>query len=87
MDENYSYIDAGFSPFLIRSIDDSGQTNLGQVEAIQVNRELNYDQSPTTGQLGAITRIGNIVLDGVKGRITILDDNQNEVVWIGDIDA
>lgn len=84
MDENYSYDRAGFSPFLTRSIDDRAGGNLDALssEALANNRELNYDQSPTTGFLGSTLRLGNINLDGVSGEITVVDDAQNEVVRV-----
>ena len=81
---SYSYINAGFDPFFSRSIDSNGSLNLDQTVALQAtNREINYDQSQTTGSLGSITRVGNIQLDGVAGRISIYDDNGNEVVRLG----
>lgn len=85
----YDYSTVGFSPFLTRSIDDVGLTNLDQIAASaqQTTRELNYDQSATTGSLGSFLRIGSIILDGAKGRITIVDENGKEAVWIGDIDG
>ena len=85
--KDYSYVDAGFSTFLTRSIDDTAAVTLGDMstQALSTNREINYDQSQTTGSLGSSTRIGNIDLDGVKGRITIFDENNREVVWIGNI--
>lgn len=83
----YDYQAAGFSAFLTRSIDDSAALNLDALSSSvqQSTREVNYDHSPTTGGLGSIIRIGNIQLDGVTGRISIYDSNNNEVVRIGEL--
>lgn len=82
----FDYTSSGFSEFLTRSIDDSiNAPNLDAVaSSTQLSsREVNYDQSPTTGALGSVIRIGNIQIDGVTGRISIFDDNNNEVTRIG----
>lgn len=90
-DGNYDYLSAGFGPFLTRSIDDIGEVNLDNATDMASvrggSRELNYDQTQTTGSLGSIVQVGSIQIDGVKGRITIYDDDGNEAVWIGDIDG
>jgi len=85
MSQNHDYTDAGFSPFMTRSIDETGASNLdGESQVSQLgSREMNYDQSPTTGNLGSVIQIGNIKIDGVTGRISIYDDNGNEVTRIG----
>ena len=85
MSQNHDYTDAGFSPFMTRSIDETGAADLdGEAQVAQMNsREINYDQSPVTGSLGSVIQIGNIKIDGVTGRISIYDDNGNEVTRIG----
>lgn len=75
---DYDYLAAGFNPFMSRSIDAAA--------AIAVPsgvREINYDQQQVSGSLGSTLRVGNISIDGVTGRISIYDDNTNEVVRIG----
>lgn len=88
MDSNYSYTSAGFSPFLTRSIDDSNAGNLDLLASSVQTRtqDINYDQIQQSGGWGSSVRIGNILLDGVKGRISIFDDTNNEGVRLGDLD-
>lgn len=89
--QSYTYKDAGFSAFLRRSIDSSPTpaTTLQQYarNAQQTSRAINFDNSPTSGQLADVTRIGDgIVLDGNKGRISIVDKEGNENVRLGNLD-
>lgn len=86
--KQYDYISAGFSPFLTRSIDDVGGLNLdGSTDIANVStREINYDQSQMTGSYGSIAQFGNVQIDGVKGRVSIYDDNGNEVLRLGELD-
>lgn len=88
-DATYDYQAAGFSAFLTRSIDDSPALNLDSLSSSvqQSTREVNYDQSPTTGGLGSVLRIGNIQLDGITGRISVYDSNNNEVLRLGELDG
>jgi hypothetical protein len=81
----YDYTNAGFDPFLTRSIDTIGAPNLQLTGDAAPSQELNYDQSQTSGSLGSALQIGNIILDGTTGRISIIDENGNTVVEIGDI--
>lgn len=80
---DYDYTDAGFSPFFTKSIDDNGSLNLDMSGSTNQSRELNYDQSPQTGSPGDKLVIGNIVIDGVEGRLSIFDENKNEIVRLG----
>lgn len=86
----YSYKDAGFSAFLRRSIDSPAQpaTTLQQYarSAQQMTRSINFDNSPVSGQLAGITKVGeNIVLDGNIGRISVLNEG-DQVVALGNVD-
>lgn len=84
MIKDYSYEDAGFSPFLSRSIDDQGAVNLDDLAGAPrtYSRELNYDQSPTSGSVGSAFKAGAIEVDGVRGEILVRDDSDEEIVRI-----
>jgi hypothetical protein len=47
---------------------------------------MRYDSAQISGMLGDTLRIGNIGLDGTKGRISVFDENNNEVVRIGNLE-
>lgn len=85
-DQPYDYTTAGFDSFLTRSIDSTGTLNLAQATVSQT-QEINYDQSPASGSLGNILKIGNIQLDGSSGIISILDENGLEAIRIGNLDG
>lgn len=79
---DYDYTTAGFDGFLSRSIDDLVQVNLdspGPTSTAQA-----YDRAQVSGAVGNTIRVGSILIDGVKGRISIYD-NDNEVVRIGEL--
>lgn len=85
-DYDYDYESAGFDSFLTRSIDSqSGNLTLASSEDIGYSRQVNYDQNQVTGSLGDTLQIGNIQINGVEGRISIFDGDQNEVVRIGSL--
>lgn len=79
----YTYANAGFDGFLSRSIDASNSPNLGVLPPINTGQQLNYDQMQVTGALGDHLQIGNITLDGGNGRISIFDNEGNEIVRLG----
>lgn len=81
---NDDYEQAGFDGFLSRSIDDVQQTNLESTGPIST--QVRFDASQISGSLGDQLTIGNIKLDGVKGRISVYDDSNNEVIRIGELD-
>ena len=84
----YDYTDAGFGPFLTRSIDDNSAStldHLSDIESSAASRIANYDQVQVSGALGDILAIGNIHIDGVSGKISIYDDDGNEVVRVGEL--
>jgi hypothetical protein len=87
MDPNldYDYSAAGFDAFMDRSIDASGTSGLDN--EVYQTRETNYDAGGSSGSLGDSLRVGNIKLDGVNGRISVYDDQGNEVVRIGELDG
>lgn len=81
----YTYEDAGFNNFLLRSIDSGSPTTLQQAENSRPRRDINFDQSGISGALGDRIAIGSVTIDGVNGRITITDENAAEVVRIGNL--
>ena len=82
-DRPYDYTEAGFDAFLSRSIDNLSQINLDS-QGPQTT-QVRYDSAQVSGALGDTLRIGSIHLDGVKGRISIYNED-NEVVRIGELD-
>lgn len=82
MDEDYDYETAGFNSFLSRPL-----VSLEGTPVQAPTRQVNFDQAQVTGALGDTLRIGNILLDGVAGRISVFDDNNNESVRIGELDG
>lgn len=91
-EQPYSYRDAGFSSFLRRSIDNprtpvSSLTDYART-AQQNSRSINFDNAPVSGQLSEVTKVGNsIVLDGKEGKISVVDDQNNENVRLGNLDG
>lgn len=87
--DDYNYESAGFDAFMDRSIDASGGGQAGGTLDSQnyQSREMNYDAAGSSGSLGDSLQIGNIKLDGVKGRISVYDETGNEVLRLGELDA
>lgn len=87
----YNYGDAGYNRFLKRSIENNGvpTSNLSDVSrnVAAHSREINFEQSRVSGSMGDTARIGKINLDGTKGRISVYDDDNNEVMRIGELDG
>jgi len=81
---DYNYESAGFDGFLSRSIDNLSRTNLAAQGP--TSTAIRYDSAQVSGMLGNTLVIGKILLDGVTGRITVVDDNGNEMVKLGNID-
>lgn len=82
--QDYSYTDSGLDGFLSRSIDDLSQVNLSSQGPQSMS--MAYDRAQVTGSLGNIIQIGKVRVDGVTGRISIVDDSGNETVRIGELD-
>lgn len=82
---DYDYEKAGFDGFLSRSIDEVSQVNLDA--AGPNSRQLRYDSAQISGMLGDKFQVGNILIDGVNGRIDIVEGKTgNVVVRIGSLD-
>lgn len=82
----YDYITAGFDGFMNRSIDVQQAPTLDNIIPQNQSQQINYDQSPVGGSLGDTIRVGNINIDGVVGRISVYDDNNAELLRIGNLD-
>lgn len=82
----YDYTQAGFDGFLNRSIDSTGQSGLGSPAQIPPSRAVAFDRQQISGAFGDSIQIGNILLNGVEGRISIFD-GENEVVRLGELDG
>lgn len=84
---SYSYENAGFDGFLQRSIDSAAGTALdSQSTGGGGSKQLDLDRMQATGSFGDSIRVGNIQIDGVGGKISIYDENSDEVVRIGKLD-
>jgi hypothetical protein len=83
MANEYSYTDAGFDGFLSRSIDNTSQNNLDSQGPL--SNSIRYDSQQISGAVGDSMRVGNIIIDGVKGRISVYDSGK-EVARLGSID-
>lgn len=81
---DYDYSTSGFDNFLSRSIDSLDQVNLDS--AGPQSNNLRFDGSQISGALGDVFSIGNILLDGRTGRITLKDDDGRVVFVIGELD-
>jgi hypothetical protein len=81
---SYDYGDSGFDAFLSRSIDSVSQVNLDSTGPVSTSRA--FDRGQNTGSIGDILRVGKFLINGVSGRISIYDDNGNEVARIGELD-
>lgn len=82
---DYDYSAAGFDSFLSRSIDDLSQTNLDSPGPVSTANA--YDRQQSSGSIGDSLGVGNIRIDGVSGRIDIVDDQGNVVARFGNLDA
>ncbi len=82
---DYSYSNSGLDNFMSRSIDGTHSMNLDQLVLNMPlwARQLPHDTLQTSGSLGDTLSVGNIAIDGVNGRISVFDTNNNEVVRIG----
>jgi hypothetical protein len=88
MDNNevYDYTAAGFDKFFVRG--SSNDVSAGSADAGMAPQTtaIPFDRGQQSGSFGNIVRFGNVQIDGVKGRISIYDDNGREVARIGELD-
>lgn len=70
----YDYGTAGFDKFFNRSIDSNPQQNLDTPGPVStINR---YEDQQNTGQYGDKLRVGNILIDGQTGRLSLIENKQ-----------
>ena len=85
--DRYTYENAGFSNFLIRSLKSNpgAQTLAGGISRGNAGA-FAFDRNQIEGMLGDKLKIGRIVLDGQKGRMIVLDEAETtENGWVGDL--
>lgn len=80
----YDYTTAGFDKFFSRSVDNIAQANLDSQGPVAIAQR--FDDTQVSGALGNTIRLGNIYIDGVKGRISFFDDNGREYMRQGELD-
>lgn len=86
-EDRYTYENAGFSGFMLRSLKSNpgAQTLRGSVSMGTPNG-FAFDRKMVDGQLGDIVQVGRLILDGVAGRMRVLDEARTtETGWVGDL--
>lgn len=81
---NHTYKDSGFNSFLRRTIspnDPSDARSLNDIARRATNNSIKFDQMGVEGSMGDSARIGDIALQGEKGRISIYDDDKEFTRW------
>lgn len=82
----YTYQNAGFNRFLNRSLKSNPTANsVSDGIAIGSGTAVNLDRQQIGGNLGNILVVGKLTLDGIKGRILVHNDGDQEVGWIGNL--
>lgn len=84
-EEPYDYTNAGFDKFFTRSVDVFGAQSADASSPVY-STAIPFDRGQQSGSFGNIVRFGNVQIDGVKGRISIYDENNREVARIGELD-
>ncbi len=84
--DRYTYEQAGFNAFLLRSMKSNpgARTLAGGVSRGSSN--IAFDRLQAEGMLGDKIQVGRLVLDGVSGRMIVLDETRAvESGWVGDL--
>ena len=84
--DRYTYEQAGFNAFMLRSLKSNpgARTLAGGVSRGSSN--LAFDRLQAEGMLGDKIQVGRLVLDGLAGRVVVLDEARVvESGWIGDL--
>lgn len=85
--DRYTYENAGFNSFMLRSMKSNAgaQTVRGGI-SVGSGKAIAFDRQQVSGALGDKVAIGRLVLDGVKGRVVVLDRAKiTETGWVGDL--
>jgi hypothetical protein len=81
----HDYESAGFNGFFRRSLGSHPDaTTLRQLNT-RATRSLNFDDQQISGSLGDTLRVGAVTVEGKVGRVVVHDEQNNEVVELGDI--
>lgn len=81
----YDYTQAGFNPFLTRSIDVNVQPTLG-VDSVVQSRSVAFDRGQVNGFFGDILQIGRVRINK-DGYISFFNSDGEEVGRVGDLEA
>jgi hypothetical protein len=85
----YTYEDAGFNAFMLRSLKSNpgAQNVMGGISSgVGSGGSIAFDRQSVEGMLGDKLTIGRIILDGVAGRMIVLDTARTtETGWVGDL--
>ena len=89
MPDRYTYENAGFNAFMLRSLKSNAgaQTVRGGI-SMGSNRggPMAFDRQSVEGMLGDKLKIGRLILDGRAGRLITLDQTETvEIGWVGDL--
>lgn len=82
----YDYTTAGFDGFFVRGPGSSFNSGGADAGVPAQTTAIPFDRGQQSGAFGNIVRFGNVFIDGVKGRISIYDENNREVARIGELD-
>ncbi len=85
--DRYTYENAGFSAFMLRSrkSNPGAQTVRGGISQGS-GKPIAFDRLQIQGALGDKVTIGRLILAGDLGRIIVMDRAKlNEVGWVGDL--
>ena len=83
--QRYDYTTAGFDNFLNRSLDSTGQMALNEPMSTK-SQAISFDRGGISGAFPDSVQVGKIKLDGVSGRIDVVDDEGNISIRIGKLD-
>lgn len=86
--DRYTYENAGFSSFLLRSKKSNAgaQTVHGGISTGS-GKPMAFDRQQLAGAIGDVLPVGKrLLLDGRSGRIIVLDSSgSTEIGWVGDL--
>lgn len=87
-DNKYTYADAGFNGFLLRSRKSNPMANnVSDSISTGTGSPISFDRIQAQGALGGKLTLGRLVLDGIAGRIVTQDQTGTDTGWIGDLNA
>lgn len=83
--DKYTYENAGFNGLMSRSLKSNAFATGVQSASASSGTTLNLDRQQIASSLGNSLTLGRIVLDGVNGRVKIIDENGVETAWFGNL--